>query len=76
MGGDMTTEQQIGALLADMNHVQEDVEEIKKDVREMRDILLKAQGGWRTLVILGTISAVLGGLVTKLIGFLAPLLPK
>lgn len=72
----MTTEQQIGALQADMNNVKADVEEIRDDVREMRDILLKAQGGWRTLVILGTISAVLGGIVTKLIGLLAPLFPK
>lgn len=72
----MTTEQQIGALQADMTNVKADVEEIRDDVREMRDILLRAQGGWRTLVILGTISATLGALLTKLAGWLYPLIQK
>lgn len=70
-----TPEQQIGALQADMNNVKEDVEEIRKDVREMRDILLKAQGGWKTMVVLGTISAAIGAMVGKVIAWLAPLFP-
>ncbi len=72
----MTAEQQIGALQADMENVKEDVAEIKGDVREMRDILLRAQGGWRTLITLGTFCAVLGGLVTKLINWAWPFLSK
>lgn len=71
-----TPEQQIGALQADMNNVKEDVEEIRKDVREMRDILLKAQGGWRTLVVLGTISAILGGLISKIATWVWPMMQR
>lgn len=70
-----TPEQQIGALQADMNNVKEDVEEIRKDVREMRDILLKAQGGWKTMVVLGTISAAIGATMGKVLAWVWPLIP-
>lgn len=72
----MTTEQQIGALQADVENVKDDISEIKGDVREMRDILMRAQGSWKTLVILGTISAALGALITKAAAWLLPLIQK
>lgn len=71
-----TTEQQIGALQAEMEHVQDDVAEIKRDVREMRDILLQARGGWRMMLTVGTICAVAGGLATKILGWLLPYLTR
>lgn len=78
MSGNFSEEnhQQLGTLRADVENVKDDVREIKDDVREMRDILLKVQGGWKTFLIFGTITASLGALFTKLAAFLIPLLPK
>ena len=72
----MTTEQQIGALRAEVDNIKEDVSEIKGDVREVRDILLKAQGGWRTLVIFGSVSVAIGASLTKIVSWLLTFLPK
>lgn len=65
--------QQLGALQADVENVKEDVAEIKSDVKEMRDILNEVRGSWKTLVILGGISAAVGALFAKLAAWLPSL---
>jgi hypothetical protein len=68
--------QQLGALRADVENVKDDISGIKDDVREMRDILLKAQGGWKTLVVFGTLVAGLTTGLVKLISWLWPMAQK
>lgn len=71
-----TSEQQIGALQADVGNLKTDMTQLKQDVREIRDIVIEARGSWRTLVILSGISAAVGGLIVKASAWLPALLGK
>lgn len=64
------TQRDIGALQADVRTVQEDLKDIKADVREMRDMMQHVKGGWKLMLILGTLSAAIGAAFTKIISVL------
>lgn len=61
----------IGGLIARMERVESDVQEIKQSQVEMLQILHSAQGGWRTMVTIGTIGAAMGGFVVSLAPWLS-----
>jgi hypothetical protein len=61
----------IGGLIARMERVEADVQEIKRFQAETLQILHSAQGGWKTMVIIGTIGAAIGGGVMTLITWAA-----
>ena len=66
----MSTDKDLGHLEGRMDSVEKDLDEIKSDVRQIRDAVLSVRGGWKTLVVLASISAAVGALGAKL----APLL--
>lgn len=70
----MSMEREVGALEARMETVELEVRAIRNDVREIRDALVTARGGWRTLTLVIGVSASLGAGVAKLLPYLA--LPK
>ena len=57
-------EREIGNLEARMQTVEQELHAIRSDVREIRDALVGAKGGWRTItIVIGlatTFGAVLG----------------
>jgi hypothetical protein len=57
----------IGGLIARMERVEADVQEIKRFQAETLQILHSAQGGWKTMVTIGTIGAAIGGGVMSII---------
>lgn len=57
----------IGGLIARMERVEADVQEIKRFQTETLQILHSAQGGWKTMVTIGTIGAAIGGGVMSII---------
>lgn len=61
----MSDERTIGEHGARLDALERDIEEIKSDVKSILMQLSEAKGGWRTLLMLGGISATLGGLATK-----------
>ena len=71
----MSTEKELGHLCGRMDAVEEDLSEIKNDVREIRDAVLKVKGGWKTIVLLASVSAAVGALGAKLIPLIG-LIPK
>lgn len=61
----------IGGLIARMERVEADVQEIKRFQAETLQILHSAQGGWKTMVTIGTIGAAVGGAVTSMLTWAA-----
>lgn len=57
----------IGGLIARMDRVEADIQEIKNFQAETLQILHSAQGGWKMMVTVGTIGAALGGGVMSII---------
>jgi len=62
----MSTERELGALDARMDTVENDLAEMKSDLREIRDTVISVKGGWRTIVIMCSVSAAVGALAAKL----------
>lgn len=67
-----TLERDVGALEARMQKVEQEIHEMRKDVREIRDTLVTARGGWRTLTLVIGFSVSVGAAVTKLAPLLLP----
>lgn len=65
-------EREIGNLEARMQTVESELHAIRSDVREIRDALVGAKGGWRTItIVIGlatTFGAVLGRFMPMLFG--------
>ena len=69
----MSTERELGGLAARMDKVETDLAEMKSDLREIRDTVISVKGGWRTIVIMCSVSAAVGALAAKLAPFLGGL---
>jgi len=67
----MNLERDVGALEARMETVELEVHAIRNDVREIRDVLVTARGGWKTLVVVIGFSVSLGAALAKALPFLA-----
>ncbi len=48
-----------------VERLEKDMTEMKSDIKAIRATLDKASGGWKTLMIVGGLSAAIGGFVTK-----------
>ncbi|MFO1122508.1 MAG: hypothetical protein U1F47_09335 [Hyphomicrobiales bacterium] len=66
----MSLERDVGALDARMKMVEHEIHVIRSDVREIRDALVTARGGWRTLTIIVGLSATLGAAIARLLPFI------
>ncbi len=64
-------EREIGNLEARMETVEVELQAIRSDVREIRDALVKARGGWFVLSLLFAAALSLGAWVAKLLPLLA-----
>lgn len=62
----MSTEREIGRVQARMNAFEKDLDEIKADVRQIRDVVISVKGGWRTILLMASVSAAIGALGAKL----------
>ena len=70
----MSLEREVGALQARTEKVEMEVHAMSSDVREIRDALVTARGGWKMLTLVIGLSVSLGALIGKLVPFLT--LPK
>lgn len=67
----MSIEREVGALQARMEKVEAKVEAMSADVREIRDALVTARGGWKTLTLVIGLSVSLGAMIGKMLPFLS-----
>lgn len=58
-------EREIGALQARMETVEQELQAIRSDVREIRDALVTARGGWTTLTLMVGVSVSAGTMIGK-----------
>jgi chromosome condensin MukBEF ATPase and DNA-binding subunit MukB len=64
-------EREIGGLQARMETVEHELQAIRRDVREIRDALVRAKGGWMAVVLLVSVAASLGAWSAQIARFLA-----
>ncbi len=62
-------EREIGGLQARMETVEQELHAIRNDVREIRDALVSAKGGWMALLLIFSAAASLGAWAAKLSQF-------
>lgn len=58
-------ERDVGALEARMETVEQEVLAMRRDVREIRDALVTARGGWRTLTLVIGFSISFGAFLAR-----------
>lgn len=61
---------QIENLEKDILDMRKDLTKLMEKIDNMNLILEQAKGGWKVLMMVGGLSAVLGGIVTKVLAFL------
>lgn len=74
MNASSDTDRLLGEICADIRTMKETQSKQADDLREVRDTVLKAKSGWKTLIAIGAISGSAGALFAKLAPFLA--MPK
>lgn len=62
----------VGALEARMQIMEQEIHAMREDVREIRDALVTARGGWRTLTLVIGFSASFGAMLPRLMPLLMP----
>ena len=62
-----TDAERIAILETEMKNMQASVTDMQADLRVIRDILIGAKGGWRTLMAVGGAAAAFGALLAKFI---------
>ena len=72
---EVTFSRTIGRLETQVSSQGKQIEQLVIEIRGIRSTLDEAKGGWKTLMLVGSLAGVLGGLVTKLIPILNSL-PK
>lgn len=63
-------DQQIGAHSARIERLEEDVAEVRKDVKEILAILAQTKGGWKALLIAGSAAGTAGAVAAKVFGLI------
>lgn len=60
-------ERDVGGLEARMRLMEQEIHAIREDVREIRDALVSARGGWKTLTLVIGMSISAGALLSRLL---------
>jgi chromosome condensin MukBEF ATPase and DNA-binding subunit MukB len=63
-------ERELGGVQARLENLETEMAAMHKDVRDIRDVVVSVQGGWKTLAILASFSAAAGALLVKFISWL------
>jgi len=58
-------ERDVGALEARMQAVEQEIHAMRQDVREIRDALVTARGGWKTLTLVIGFSVTFGAMLSR-----------
>lgn len=62
-----SVEVSVAKMEVQVQRLEQDMAELKGDVKAIRATLDRASGGWKMLIVVGGISATIGSLFTKII---------
>lgn len=65
-------DRELGRLDGKVDQIERDLAEMKADLREVRDIVVRAGGGWKALLYVAGAAAFLGGLIVSILAWLWP----
>ena len=68
----VSLEREVGSLEARIAVLENDMRDIRSDVRVIRDVVVGLKGGWRTLCLIVALSASLGAGAAKIFATLSP----
>jgi chromosome condensin MukBEF ATPase and DNA-binding subunit MukB len=68
-------EREIGGLQARMETVEHELQAIRSDVREIRDTVVRAKGGWMALLLMFSAAAALGAWMMQVLNILSGVRP-
>lgn len=54
----------------DLDNIRDDLRAINKSLQDIRDVLMQAKGGWKTLVMVGGIGGAVGAFLAKVLPFI------
>ncbi len=63
---------ELASLTTKVDVIERDLAEMKSDIREVRDIVVRAGGGWRALLYVAGAAAFLSGLIVSILAWLWP----
>jgi len=66
----MNIDRDVGALEARMEVVENELHALRRDVRDIRDALVTARGGWKMLTVVVGFSMSFGAVMAKVFPFL------
>lgn len=70
-GGDAQLHRDIGRLEGRVMALESTVAEMKEMIGDMHETITQAKGGWKTLIVVGSIGAAIGTGLTKILGVFA-----
>jgi hypothetical protein len=62
---------QIAVLKTELAHARKDLDEVKDDLRAIKETLQQATGGWKTLMLVAGVSSSVGALLMKFLPWFA-----
>lgn len=65
-------DRELASLTTKVDDLERDLAEMKSDIREVRDIVVRAGGGWRALLYVAGAAAFLSGLIVSILAWLWP----
>jgi len=65
-----TENERIAVLETEVEAMKRDMADMKSDLRIIRDTLLQARGGWKTLMLVAGLASTVGAVLAKILPFL------
>ena len=70
-----STDADVVKLETEVDHLKEDMTEVKKDVKSILAVLNQTRGGWKVIILVASVAGTAGAIAAKLFPFLGGL-PK
>ncbi|MGF7160242.1 chromosome condensin MukBEF ATPase and DNA-binding subunit MukB [Rhodoligotrophos appendicifer] len=67
----LSVERELGEINVKVERLEEEMREMRADLRAVRDAIVSVSGGWKILLLLGSVAGMVGALAAKVMPFLS-----